>query len=187
MSKIPPLVALPLVALVLTAAIYDIRFRRIPNWLNVSGVVAGVLLNALMFEWLSGRPVGGLLFSLKGFGLAFGLNFLFYLLRFTGAGDVKLMAAVGTLVGWKNWIGIFILNALLGGVAAMALVLARGRMRKTFFNVAFALNELGHFRAPYLTREELDVNSAKSMRLPRGAVIAAGTLAFLGLSLLAPQ
>ena len=186
MPRIAPLIALPLVALVLTAAIYDIRFRRIPNWLNLAGVALGFALNALMFEWSADAPAAGLLFALTGFLVAFALNFVFYLLHFTGAGDVKLMAAVGAMVGWQYWVAIFILNGMLGGIAGLALVMARGRLRKTFTNIGFAIGELVQMRAPYLAREELDVNSPKALRLPRGAVIAAGTLAFLGLSLLAP-
>ena len=44
-----------------------------------------------------------------------------------GAGDVKLMAAVGALVGWERWFGIFFVTALIGGLMALILVLARGR------------------------------------------------------------
>ena len=182
---LPPGISVPLLALVLAAAIYDIRYRRIPNWLNVAGVAVGFLLNAALLprpDLGLIRPLDGVLFALKGFLIAFGLHFVFYLLRFTGAGDVKLMGAVGAMAGWPNWFGIFLLNAIIGGVLAVIFAMARGRLRKTLFNVGFALGELAHFRAPYLAKEELDVNSPKSMRLPRGAMVALGTIAFLGAS-----
>ena len=54
---------------------------------------------------------------------------MLYALRAMGAGDVKLMAAVGSMVGWEDWFGIFIITAIVGGVAALLLVLFRGRLK----------------------------------------------------------
>jgi len=169
-----------LLALVLVAAVYDIRYRRIPNWLTATGVLVGVVLNTfLQTPAPSVLSFGGLLFALKGLGLAFGVYFLLYAIRAMGAGDVKLMAGIGALVGWQDWFGIFIVAAIIGGVAALVLSLARGRLKKTLWNVGFILSEMKHGRPAYLGKEELDVRSPKSLGLPHGAVIAAGTLLFL--------
>ena len=92
-----------------------------------------------------------------------------------GAGDVKLMAAVGALVGWERWFGIFFVTALIGGVMAMILVLSRGRLKKTLFNVGFILSEMKSGRPAYLANEELDVKNKKALGLPHGAVIAVST------------
>jgi prepilin peptidase CpaA len=167
-----------LIALVLCAAIYDVRYRRIPNWLTVAGVLVGLALNGFLDR---GRP-GMFLSSLLGLAIAFGLYFVLYALRAMGAGDVKLMAAVGAVVGWPNWFGIFIVTAILGGIMALILVVARGRVKKTFWNVAFILSELRGGRPAYLRREELDVKNPKALGLPHGAVIAVGTIFFLALS-----
>jgi len=166
------------IALVLCAAVYDVRYRRIPNWLSVVGVLAGLALNGFLDQ---GRP-GLFVSSMLGLAIAFGLYFVLYALRAMGAGDVKLMAAVGAVVGWPNWFGIFIVTAVIGGVMALILVVARGRLRKTFWNVAFILSELRGGRPAYMRREELDVKNPKSLGLPHGAVIAVGTLFFLALS-----
>jgi prepilin peptidase CpaA len=80
-----------LLALVLTAAFYDLRWRRIPNWLVLAGVLLGFGLNG----FLSGAPLRGLLQALLGFGLASLVYFPLYVIRAMGAGDVKLMMAVG--------------------------------------------------------------------------------------------
>jgi prepilin peptidase CpaA len=106
-----------LLALLVAAALYDVRYRRIPNWLTVSGVVLGFVINGLI-----GVPEGGLLFALQGLGAGFGVYMVLYVLRAMGAGDVKLMAAVGTLVGYQRWFGIFFVTALVGGVMALLLV-----------------------------------------------------------------
>lgn len=173
-------IELILLPLVIGAAVYDMRYRRIPNWLNVTGAVLGLAMNAWLIA--DGRPWPGLLFSLKGLGIAFGVYFVLYALRAMGAGDVKLMAAVGALVGWEDWLGIFILTAVIGGISALALALARGRLKNTLFNVGFILSEFKSGRPAYLKHEELDVKSSKALRQPHGAVIAVATIGYLVLS-----
>jgi prepilin peptidase CpaA len=172
-----PVIAAVLLALVSIAAGYDVRYGRIPNWLTAAGVILGLLLNTILDSvW------NGLKFSLAGFILALSVYFILYVVRAMGGGDVKLMAAIGALMGWRNWIAIFLITALIGAVAALLLVALRGRLRKTLWNVAFILNELKSGRPAYAKNEELDVRSAKGLGLPHGAVIAAGTLVFLAMS-----
>lgn len=174
----PPGILMLLVTLVIGAAAYDIPYRRIPNWLTAAGVVAGLAMNAFLY------PVWpGLRLSLIGLAVGFGVYFLLYSLRAMGAGDVKLMAAVGAMTGWQNWLGIFLVTALIGGLASLTLMLLRGRVKKTLWNVGFVLTELKSGRAAYFANEELDVRSAKSVGLPHGAVIAAGTLLFVALGM----
>src|ERR1700686_1387531 len=94
----PQKVEMVLIVLLLAAAVFDVAYRRIPNWLTVTGVLLGVALNAII-----GPPEAGLLFSLAGLAVGFGVYAALYALRAMGAGDVKLMAAVGALVGWQRW------------------------------------------------------------------------------------
>jgi len=159
--------------LVAVAALFDIRFRRIPNWLVLAGIIAGLAWNAYSSGW------SGLGSCAAGLGLGFVLYFPLYLLRARGAGDVKLLAAVGAIAGPRNCIWIFLLTAILGGVIALVLLLFRGRLRKTLFNVAWIMRDLLHLRAPYQSSEELDVTSTKGLRLPHGAMIAVGAVAFI--------
>lgn len=166
-----------LIVLVLAAAAYDVRYRRIPNWVSVGGALVGLGLNGFLY---SGIP--GLIFALKGLALGFGVYFLLYALHAMGAGDVKLMGAVGSLVGWENWFGIFLITAVLGGILALLVIILRKRVKKTFWNVGFILGEMKRGRPAYLDREELDVKSSKSVGLPHGAVIAIGSIFFLAVS-----
>lgn len=179
--SVPPLAAEAILLLmVIIAAVYDIRYRRIPNWLTGSGVLVGLVLNSFLQTPAPAiLSFGGFWFALKGLLLAFGVYFFLYALRAMGAGDVKLMAAVGAMVGWQDWFGIFILSALIGGLAALVLSLAKRRLKTTFWNVGFIISEMGHGRPAYLGKEELDVRSKKGLGLPHGAVIAAGTIIFL--------
>jgi hypothetical protein len=74
---------------------------------------------------------------------------------------------------------VFVLTAVLGGLIAMLILLLRGRVRHTFFNLSFILHDLAKLRAPHRSSEELDVTKSKGMRLPHGAMIAVGVAAFI--------
>ena len=173
----PPAIVALLLALVIGAAAYDIPYRRVPNWITAAGVLLGLAMNGFLYGW------PGLRMSIIGLAVGFGGYFMLYALRAMGAGDVKLMAAIGAMVGWQDWFGIFIVTAIVGGFASMALMAMRGRVRKTLWNVGFVITEMKHGRAAYLSNEELDVRSSKAIGLPHAAVIAAGTLVFVGLSI----
>jgi prepilin peptidase CpaA len=173
----PPGVEALLLAVLLGAAVYDVRYRRIPNWLSVGGVLVGLALNTFLYQ---GGP--GLRFALSGMAAGFGVYFVLYALRAMGAGDVKLMAAVGAIVGWHDWVGIFLITAILGGMMALILVALRGRVKKTFWNVSFIISEMKSGRPAYMGKEELDVRSPKALGLPHGAVIAVSSIFFLALS-----
>jgi prepilin peptidase CpaA len=159
--------------LVAIAAIFDIRYRRIPNWLVLAGIIVGLAWNVYSSGW------SGLLRASEGLGLGFILYFPLYLIRARGAGDVKLLAAVGAVAGPLNCFWIFLLTAILGGVIALVLLLFRGRLRQTFFNVAWIIRDILHMQAPWRSNDELDVTTDKGMRLPHAAMIAVGALAFI--------
>jgi prepilin peptidase CpaA len=173
----PQKVVMALIVMLLAAAVFDILYRRIPNWLTVTGVVLGLAMNAVI-----GAPEAGLLFSVVGLLVGFTVYAVLYALRAMGAGDVKLMAAIGALVGWERWFGIFFITALIGGVMALILVVSRGRLKKTLFNVGFILSEMKHARPAYLANEELDVKSKKALGLPHGAVIAVSSVFYLAIA-----
>src|ERR1700691_2392518 len=91
--------------IVLAASVTDIRSRRIPNWLTLSGVTAGLVLHGIV------GGVAGLKSSFAGMLLGFGAYLAPYCLRAMGAGDVKLMAAVGAIVGPASWMSVFFATA----------------------------------------------------------------------------
>jgi prepilin peptidase CpaA len=171
----PGLLAI-LLLLVLVAAVYDVRYRRIPNWLTVGGVLAGSIANMLYAGW------PGLGLSMAGLALSFTVYILLYILRAMGAGDVKLHAAVGATVGWQNWLGIFVITSIIGALMSLIVIIQKRRFRKTMWNVAFILSQMKRGRPAYQENEELDVKSPKALGLPHGAVVAVGTMFFLAYS-----
>jgi prepilin peptidase CpaA len=63
-----------LLAVVLGAAVYDVRYRRIPNWLSMSGVLLGLALNAFLDQGLAGAAAFA-----EGLGMGFGVYFALYM------------------------------------------------------------------------------------------------------------
>lgn len=101
-------------AVVLVTAIgTDLRSSRIPNWLTFSATGFALAGHA----WLGGFP--GALFSVAGLGTGLGLFLLMYCFGDMGAGDVKLMAAVGALVGPYGALLSGLLAIMVGGAYAV--------------------------------------------------------------------
>jgi prepilin peptidase CpaA len=111
---------------VVAATIVDLRTRRIPNALTATMAGVGIGLAA---AGLSGISVGA---ALAGILVGFALMMPGHLLGATGAGDVKLMAAVGAIVGPGLTVTAFLFTALAGGVLAVAVAVRRRRFKATF-------------------------------------------------------
>jgi prepilin peptidase CpaA len=137
---------------VTVAVVTDLRRRRIPNWLTGAALAVG-LLGGL---WIGG-PAGGLT-SLAGAALGLVLLLPFYAVRGMGAGDVKLLAAVGALLGPQALLPVAFYGALAGGVLSL-LVMARSGVL-----APFALRLVTLRRWPGLT----------GAKAPYGVAIAAG-------------
>ncbi len=161
-----PIVKVALLAIALTGGWIDLRSRRIPNWLNLSGVILGIGLNTLLAQ----GP--GLKLAASGLGLALLIYVPLYLIRAMGAGDVKFMAAIGAIIGADNWLGVFLTTAILGGVASICLVAARNRMQVTMANLSTIASELVHGRMPFHKDPSLDVHDGRALGLPHGTIIA---------------
>lgn len=78
----------------LVAAISDLRFRRIPNKMTAPMCVAGIVYQVAFYG------LDGLWVALLGFAAGFGILFVLWMIATAGGGDVKLMAALGTWLGW---------------------------------------------------------------------------------------
>ena len=168
----PFIVEALLLLIVIPAALYDYRQRRVPNWITFSGVLIAVALNSILED-------EGILMPLKGLGIALLIYFPLFAIRGMGAGDVKLMGAIGAAVGWKNWLAILVLTSIFGGIAAIIIVATRGRVRRTLQNIMLIVLSLLHRQAQYEGNPELDVKSKEGIRLPHAVAIAFGTIGFL--------
>ena len=103
-----------LLAVVLTSVIYtDLRSSRIPNVLTFSGIGMGCIAHV----W--GGGIQGLFFSLEGLVVGLGIFLFLYASGGVGAGDVKLMGAVGAMVGPFGALVSGLMAFLVGGVYAL--------------------------------------------------------------------
>jgi len=150
----------------LIGATTDVKSRRIPNVLTGPAFLLGLTLHLTIDGW------HGLWTSFLA-GLICGVVFLvFYLAGGMGAGDVKLIAAVGCIAGLPNIAYLLVLTALCGGAMAVVLAMIRGRLKETLFNVGALAGH--HSRKGLQPHPELNVLNASTLRLPYGLAIAAG-------------
>ena len=113
-----------IVVFTLTAAIIDVRSRRIPNWITIPAAVAGLLFHVLRGAYNDGfaGSLHGLWFSLGGFATGFGILLVLMAFALGGGGDVKLMGAVGAWLGWRYTIIAYVLAVIfaVGGIIVLS-------------------------------------------------------------------
>jgi prepilin peptidase CpaA len=147
---------------VLVATIVDIRTRRIPNELTASMAAVGLGLAAAGVSGVS------LWASLAGCVLGFALMMPGHLLGATGAGDVKLLAAVGAIVGPATVFHAFLFSAIAGGALAVAVAVRRQRLTMT-------LARTGRLIARSAGAGQ-EIRSAVASRFAYGPAIAVGSI-----------
>lgn len=114
----------------------DIRSRRLPNVLTVSGLAAALLLRVPM-------GLGALGEGALGAGLGFGLALVFFLMGGLGAGDVKFLAAVGAFLGpGRLWFALLVM-ALVGGVMAVGVIIRHKAAGQTAVNLRAIFTTFG--------------------------------------------
>ena len=158
---------IPAVLTAILAAVWDWRYRRIPNWLTVSGLVAGASINTALFGWT------GLRASLLGAALGLGLLLPFVLIRSMGAGDWKLAGALGACLGPRELAAVLIGSVLVAGIMALAVVIWKGRLIQTLRNIASMLAAFFSLRLPGST---VSLDSAQSTKIPFGVAMALAVL-----------
>ena len=157
-----------LIGILIIAAITDIRSQRIPNMLTFTAMAFSLLYH------IEGSGLHGLFFSLSGLALGLAFFVLPYLMGGMGAGDVKLLGAVGAALGPQGVFIAALCTALVGGVYAIALILIKYKDCKgliarytTTLKIFAASGEL--FTIPAGENE-------KPPKLCYGVAIAIGTL-----------
>src|SRR5579863_9799388 len=146
----------------------DWRTRRIPNWLTVSGAVIGLAANAILRGW------HGALTSLEGMGLALGLLLPLVLLRGFGAGDWKLMGAMGAMMGWRGMLSVLFVSAVISGIMAVIQLVAARRMKETLWNMLTLV--MGFATLGLRANPKISLDNPKLMKQPFGAAVAAATV-----------
>jgi prepilin peptidase CpaA len=151
------------------AGVMDWRFRRIPNWLTVPGLFIGVAANFAFGGWSGAKS------SLLGAGLGLAVLLPFVVIRSLGAGDWKLVGALGAFVGSGNLLDVLLITFLVAGAMAAALIIWKGRVRQTLRNM---LHILASFFSFHLPGPQVSLDSKESLKIPFGVAVAVAVLLF---------
>lgn len=123
---------------ILYASWVDGKEKRVPNWLN------GLLLSAgIMAQWW--HPQGaGLWAALSGALVGLGVLIIPWIIHGMGAGDVKLMAAIGAWFGPTMTLWAFVVGAMLGAVIAVVMIVGSGRLQQAYTNMTTIMIKMSH-------------------------------------------
>jgi prepilin peptidase CpaA len=140
--------------------ITDLKKRTILNIVTFPAVIFGLSYYCFKYGW------DGLEFSVTGFIIGFLLLVIPYLLGGVGAGDVKLLSAIGTLKGAAFVVNSFFYSCLFGGLLAIVILIKRKELLKTIKTI-FTFKKI---------RTINENNESTDAYLPFGVAIALGTV-----------
>ena len=158
----------PTVAVLAVATFTDLHSRRIPNWLVVPFMVAGLVVSGVRAGWHGlEHSLGGLALG----GVAFGV---LAVMGGMGMGDVKLCAAIGAWIWSRQMVVALVLTGLAGGVMALAWAAFGGFLGELFRNTGsliFGWKDRGLRPHP-----EMHLDNPRARKMPYAPAIAIGTL-----------
>ena len=158
----------PILALVAVATFTDLRSRRIPNWLVLPFLTAGIALSIWFHGWsglgqsLLGMALGGLLFGILA------------VMGGMGGGDVKLCAAVGAWIWWHQMLVALVLTGIIGGIMALCWAAAGGFLGDLFRGAGSLIFNAG--KRGLKPDPEMNIDNPLARKMPYAPAIAIGTL-----------
>ncbi len=173
-----------LLLLIIISLYFDLTKKRIPNLLTFSAMLWGLI----SFTVVDG--LNGLWFSFSGLLVGLAIFFIPFALGWMGAGDVKLLGAIGALQGWQFVLSVALLTALTGGVMALIYLLASGRLLRVlkqgvgfllapFFSFLYYRIRLNIFNRVSIYFATHNPEEQEPARMPYGLAIAAGIFIFV--------
>jgi len=166
---ITPYVLLMFVLII--AGIYDLLYHKIPNWLTFPSMIVGISF------YTGFKGLDGFLLSISGLVVGIAVLIIPYLFGGTGAGDVKLMGAVGAFLGAKGVFIAFLATSIVGGIYAIALLALHGYLKEAFKRYWAILKTF------IFTKKFIYVPPSKGEEKPKlryGVAIALGTIISIG-------
>ncbi len=162
----PLWVVVPVLVLVALATQADVTSRRIPNRLVGPALLLALTMHGVMGGW------SGLMGSAAGMLAAAGLLMPGHLARWMGAGDVKLMAAVGAWLAWPQAVVAALAALVAGGILATAIALRRRIFMRTLHGAA----AIGFWALTSPAGPGSSAPTGSGVRFPFAAAAAAGTV-----------
>jgi len=153
---------------VLTGLVTDLRWRRLPNWLTFPAMIVGIILQTVASGWRGTLDaIGGVLFA--------AVLLLPFYHGGLGAGDLKFVAAIGALKGWRFALSSTLYGAVLGGLVSVIILLRQRRLKEEFWRFFLMLQNLRQDKAD---RPDLRPEKKRESLFPYGVVLAIGVLIF---------
>jgi prepilin peptidase CpaA len=172
-----------LLVLIMTSGFCDLKERKIPNKITFSGILIGILINLFTGGWT------GLLQATIGLFAGLAIFFLPFVMGGMGAGDVKLMGAIGALMGWQFSVMTAVYSALVGGVMVLGYLIFKRTLRETLKKMIYSLitillnfaNRLGYNEYTYRAQEKFQKHgyTYQKVYIPYGVAIAGGAVLVL--------
>jgi len=158
----PLWVAVPVIILVTVAARADVRTRTIPNLITLPALLLGVAIHTVL------AGTAGLTSSAAGIAIAGGALLPGWLFRWMGAGDVKLMAAVGAWLAWPQAVIAVLASLVMGGAISLVIAVRRGMLRQALTGAAL-------IGASALARTGVTPPVSTGLRFPFALAVFAGS------------
>lgn len=158
----------PTLIVLAVATFTDLRSRRIPNWLVLPFLLAGLVVSGWLHGW------AGIIQSLSGVGLGALLFGILCYMGGMGMGDVKLCAAIGAWIGPSQLLTALVITGIAGGAMAFCWAIAGGFLGDLFTgtgDIIFGMKERGLRPHP-----ELVLDNPLARKMPYAPAIAIGTL-----------
>jgi prepilin peptidase CpaA len=156
-----------LIVCLLIASIYDATTKKIPNWIALVIIISGFSWNCFFAEGLGLKDSGtgliaGLLLMLPG-----------YIIASMGAGDVKLMAAIGSVLGFNSVLDVVLYSYMVIFVIAILFIILKGDLVKLLRRYkAFIYGMLSGI----VSYQKPDNSEAAGYRMPLAPAISLATL-----------
>jgi len=165
--ELPIAIVLLLIVGLGTSICSDLVTHRLPNWLTFGLAIAAISTNSCLGLW------DGFIQSVLGLSVGLLCFLPFHLFGAMGAGDVKLLAAIGALIGPVNVFIAALMTILSGGLIAVFYIAARGGLRPMIRRYNTMLILLVALQPQYIPPAP---GEAAGLRFPYALAIACGTV-----------
>lgn len=181
------LIHIVLLVLLMLSVYYDWTQRKIPNRITMPAILIGVIWSTV------NSGLDGFLFSVLGFLLGFAVFLVPYIYGGIGAGDVKIMAAIGSLMGWRFTLASSLATAISGGALVIVYMFYKGGLKNTLidalgllFRPLFKLIYMISGKDWFLSKQKfflINKGEKENDYIPYALAIASGTLAVMAFKL----
>ena len=162
------------------AAYIDGKELRVPNKLTFPMIIAGWIYSSIAYGMSGDGWYMGLMWSLAGTAVGVMTLLPAYSIGGMGAGDVKMMAAIGAWVHCTITFYAFCVSAIVGAILAIIMIYMSGNVRKHYNQFFYIFHEITTIRDPEVLSEIAAERKSSMFLLPYGIPLAIGTVLYFG-------